>query len=330
MGPGPAVVAKMGSAWSLYKVATISSIPPKTFPAPSNCTLPTKVVVPRVLVGASIRKTYLPFSVATDAGFVIVTIALAVFVGSVKDAAVIVTLPPVGGVAGAVYNVVAPLAVGVTLNEPHEPAGVQLHTTEVAAGSLVVVATIDAVPPVCMVPGGGVVSVIVITGPVMVTDIVCVLVLSLTEVAVIVTIPPVGIAGGAVYTVAAPLAVVVGLNDPHEPLGAQLHVTPPFAGSFDTVAVMLAVAEIARFCSAVPPNEIEIGCWPPPEEPPPQPATTKVRTTVVRMSVFLMAIPPKFDHLPRCFGACQYLTQSGSDALALCHPEFPELKSPSG
>ena len=39
-----------------------------------------------------------------------------------------------------------------------------------------------------------------------------------------------------------PEAVCAGLNDPHEALGAQLQVTPLFAESLDTVAVMLAVA----------------------------------------------------------------------------------------
>lgn len=37
---------------------------------------------------------------------------------------------------------------------------------------------------------------------------------SVTEVAVTVTVPPVGIAAGAVYVVAAPVGVVVGLSDP--------------------------------------------------------------------------------------------------------------------
>lgn len=228
-----------------------------------------------------------------DAAFVIITVAFAVFVESVADVAVIVTLPPVGTVAGAVYTVAAPLAVGVTLNEPQEPLGVQLHTTGNAAESFVVVAAIDAVDPVCIAPGGGVVSVIVITGPVIVTVALLVLVLSLTDAAVIVTLPPDGIAAGAVYTVVAPLAVVVALKLPQAPEGAQLHVTPLAAESFNTVADTLAVAPNAIVVGGAAIKLTEMACWPPPEEPPPQPATTKTRTTVVRMSVFLMAIPPK-------------------------------------
>jgi hypothetical protein len=326
-----------------------------------------------------------------DAAFVIITVAFAAFVESLADVAVIVTLPPVGTVAGAVYTVAAALAVGVTLNDPQEPAGVQLHTTGRAAGSFVVVAAIDAVVPVCIAPGGGVVSVIVITGPVIVTVALFVLVVSLTAVAVIVTLPPDGTVVGPVYTVVAPLAVLVGVKLPQVPAGVQLHVTPPFAGSFMTVATIFAVPDTPRLAggavekvTAIPremtpdtdllpsatevavmvtvppdgavigavyvvaaplavdvglklpqvpagvqlhvtplaaesldtvtdklvvaPNAMfaggaaekltEIACVPPPEEPPPQPVTTKITATVVRMSVFLMAIPPRSVRIP--------------------------------
>jgi hypothetical protein len=52
-----------------------------------------------------------------------------------------------------------------------------------------------------------------------------------TDVAIIVTDPPVGAVVGAVYTLSAPLAVCAGLNDPHDPAGVQLHVTPPILES---------------------------------------------------------------------------------------------------
>lgn len=227
-----------------------------------------------------------------DAAFVIITVAGAVFVGSLADVAVIVALPPAGTDAGAVYVVIAPLAVADTLNVPHEPLGAQLHTTGIAAGSFVVVAAIDAVAPVCIAPGGGVVSVIVITGPVIVTVAFFVGLGALTAVAVIVTLPPDGAVIGAVYVVAAPLAVAVELKLPQVPTGVQLHVTPPFAGSFRTVAEIFAVPDIPRLAGGAARKFTEMSCWPPPEEPPPQPAATKTRTTVVRMSVFLMAFPP--------------------------------------
>ena len=67
------------------------------------------------------------------------------------------------------------------------------------------------------------------------------LVPSVTEVAMMVTDPPLGTATGAVYIVAAPLAVFVGLNEPHDPDGVQLQFTPPAAESFVTFAVIEAV-----------------------------------------------------------------------------------------
>lgn len=72
----------------------------------------------------------------------------------------------------------------------------------------------------------------------MVTVAVAVFVVSVTEVATIVTEPA---DPGAVYVVAAPLVVLVGLNDPQLFAGMQLHDTPAFVESFVTVAVNWAV-----------------------------------------------------------------------------------------
>lgn len=72
----------------------------------------------------------------------------------------------------------------------------------------------------------------------MVTVAVAVFVVSVTEVAMIVTEP---VDPGAVYVVAAPLVVLVGLNDPQLFAGMQLHDTPAFVESFVTVAVNWAV-----------------------------------------------------------------------------------------
>jgi hypothetical protein len=64
------------------------------------------------------------------------------------------------------------------------------------------------------------------------------LVVSETDVAVTFTVPPVGIAAGAVYVVAALLAVVVGLSVPHAAVAqVTVHVTPPFLLSPVTTAV---------------------------------------------------------------------------------------------
>jgi hypothetical protein len=166
-----------------------------------------------------------------------ITTALAVLVVSVTDVAVIVTSPPAGVVAGAVYTVAAPLAVGDTLNEPHVPAGAQLHVTMPPA-SFVVVAATEAVRPVCSVTGGGVVIVIPTGGGVIVTVSFAVLILSVTEVAVIVTLLPIGIVAGAVYKVAAPLAVDATLNVPQAAAGVQLQFTEGLAGSFTVVAAI--------------------------------------------------------------------------------------------
>ena len=67
---------------------------------------------------------------------------------------------------------------------------------------------------------------------------------SATDVAVIVTVPPAGVVAGAEYTVTPPLAVGDKLNDPHEPMGMQLQVTPMFAASFVTVAARFAFVDV--------------------------------------------------------------------------------------
>jgi hypothetical protein len=205
------------------------------------------------------KNAYWPLSVAIEAGPLICSVAFAVLVGSVADVAVIVTLPPVGGVEGAVYTVAAPLAVATGLNEPQDPMGVvQLQFTGVVAGSLTVVATIDTVVAISSAPGGGVVRVIAITGGVIDTVWLLNFVLSVTDVAVIVTLPPAGIVAGAVYTVLVPLAVLDRLNNPH-PLGMQLQVTPAPAESFVTTAEMLAVPDIGRLAGGTAPKSTEIG-----------------------------------------------------------------------
>jgi hypothetical protein len=63
------------------------------------------------------------------------------------------------------------------------------------------------------------------------------------DVAVIVTVFPVGTAAGPVKVVAAPLAVCDGAKEPQAPVLAQVTVqsTPAFAGSKLTVAAVRAV-----------------------------------------------------------------------------------------
>ena len=140
----------------------MSSIPPKIFPFPSRFTLPANVVVPRSAefpVGALIKKAYWPFSVVFDAVPEIRTTALALLDASVREVATMVTLPPVGTVAGAVYAVMLLLGVEVGLKAPHAVAGVQLQFTPRAAGSFWTVAAMLAVPVVASHAGGIVESV---------------------------------------------------------------------------------------------------------------------------------------------------------------------------
>src|SRR5580692_585139 len=72
---------------------------------------------------------------------------------------------------------------------------------------------------------------------------------SVVDAAVIVTVPPVGIAEGEVNEVAAPLAVCAGVKVPQPPGVLQVTVqsTPAFAGSLVTAAIKLAV----RLCTMV-------------------------------------------------------------------------------
>jgi hypothetical protein len=76
-------------------------------------------------------------------------------VGSVTEVAVTVTELPCGIVGGAWYVVGTSLAIGFGENEPHWPAGTQLHVTPAFWGSF---ATTAAMPSVASVPsavGGG-------------------------------------------------------------------------------------------------------------------------------------------------------------------------------
>jgi hypothetical protein len=123
-------------------------------------------------------------------GAEIVTLALALFVVSLTELAVMVTLPPCGTATGAVYVVVAPEAVCAGVNVPHAALGTQLQVTPLFAVSLDTVAATLAVALVCIEAGGVLVIATEIGVAVIVTLAVALLVVSLTEVAVIVTLPP--------------------------------------------------------------------------------------------------------------------------------------------
>jgi len=87
------------------------------------------------------------------------TDALALFEVSVMELAMMTTCPPAGADEGAVYVVLAPLAVETGLKEPQVALGVQLQLTPALAVSLETVAATLAVPPAGSEDGGGVIMV---------------------------------------------------------------------------------------------------------------------------------------------------------------------------
>jgi hypothetical protein len=131
---------------------------------------------------------------------VMVMLAVAVFVRSVTEVAVIVTVLPVGIAAGAEKSVATPLAVPAALNAPQALAlpQVTVQATPAFAGSLATKAVIPIPLDTCRDPGRGpkLTAIGAAAAIVMVAWADCVV--SVTEVAVTVTVPPVGIAVGAV------------------------------------------------------------------------------------------------------------------------------------
>jgi hypothetical protein len=130
------------------------------------------------------------------------------------------------------------------LKLPQVPTGVQVQSTPAFVVSFATVAAREAVPLVGKVAGGAAESVSVTTGAALIAMIaVAMILLEAVEVALTVTLPAVA---GAVYVVAAPLAVCVGLNVPQEAAGAQDQSTPALELSLETVTVREAVAPAAK------------------------------------------------------------------------------------
>jgi len=130
----------------------------------------------------------------------------------------------------------ATLGPQVSVSEKGPPEKVMLVMLRAVFPVLVSVGVIDLASPVFTVPksklAGTISTVPFVTVIVALAD----FVVSVTEVAVTVTIAGVGTAAGAVYVVGAPLAVLAGLNVPHVehgvPLCETVQLTPAFAGSF--------------------------------------------------------------------------------------------------
>jgi uncharacterized membrane protein len=134
------------------------------------------------------------------------------------------------------------------------------------------------------VVGGVAANVTVIPEPVglivIVTD--ALFVESVTDVAVTVTVAGFGIVVGAVYVVAVPLGVEVAEKLPHVAgavvVQVTVHFTPALALSFVTVALKLAVADVASDVGgvALKPTEITAGGGVLDPPPPPQPTNQTV------------------------------------------------------
>ena len=113
---------------------------------------------------------------------------------------------------------------------------------------------------------------------------------SVTEVAMTVTLPPVGTVAGAVYVVMLPLGVEVGLKAPQAAAGVQLQFTPLAAESFCTVAATLAVPPVPSTAGGMVESVTLTGGGPDTcELPPPHPEM--VATMPMARSKFLFTAP---------------------------------------
>ena len=116
---------------------------------------------------------------------------------------------------------------------------------------------------------------------------------SATEVATMVTLPPVGAAPGAVYVVMLPLGVAFGLKPPQAVRGVQLQFTPRAAESFWTVAARLTVPAVASHAGGIVESVTERDCGAGPgagELPPPQPEIAATMP-MARRDKFLFTVP---------------------------------------
>jgi len=156
---------------------------------------------------------------------------------SVADVAITVTVLPGGIAVGAVYVDGTPLAVKAGLNDPQgeAPQVTVQFTWGFAVTSFVICARMDIEEPTCIEAGGapenvteiGMGGTILMTAEAESEG-------SATEVAVTVTVPPEGIAGGAVNRIAPPSSL--GFNVPQAPGLAQLiaYVTALFSSAVGT------------------------------------------------------------------------------------------------
>jgi hypothetical protein len=209
-------------------------------------------------------------------------LAEADFVVSDTDVAVTVIVAGVGGAAGAVKVVAVALGVDAGLKLPHWALPqVTVQVTPAFALSLLTVA-VNAAVFVAATDAGGVVSATEIgaLGAEMVIVAQADLVVSLTAVAVTVTVADFVAGVGALYLVAAPLAVDAAEKVPHgAALQVTAHVTPAFALSLLTAAVRLELVPASSEDGGWGENDTEICAGGLGEEPePPQPVMINAKT----------------------------------------------------
>ena len=119
---------------------------------------------------------------------------------------------------------------------------------------------------------------------------------SVTEVAMMVTLPPVGTVAGAVYVVILPLDVEAGLKAPQAVAGVQLQLTPRAAESFWTVAATLAVPPVPSDAGGMVESVTETSCGGGPdtgELPPPHPVIDATMPMARRDKFLFTALPEK-------------------------------------
>ena len=172
-------------------------------------------------------------------------VAEADLVLSVTEVAVTVTVLPVGIAAGAVKVVVAVLPEALAgLKLPHEELPqVTVQFTPAALLSSLTLAVKTAEVPTTIDVGGFEIVTEIMGGGVMVTETEADFAEFAAEVAVMVTLFPVGTEDGAVYDVVELLPVeLAGLTLPQDELPqVTVQVTPAPVPSFETTAVKVAV-----------------------------------------------------------------------------------------
>ena len=171
----------------------------------------------------------------TPTGAVTVIVAVPVLVPSATEVAVKVTVAGLGTLTGAAYVIATPDALDGAERfpqvTPEHPAPESVQFTPLFCASLLTVAVNALVPmPACTLVGVGATKTVIAGGAVTVMVAALDFVVSVTEVAVSVTVAGLGTLTGAVYVIATPEALTaadrVPQDVPVQPVPDKVHVTP--------------------------------------------------------------------------------------------------------